>query len=146
MKLLIGLVKLYFPFIPSQVSKDELTLFYFLVWIQIAKICYIDPLTSLFMRLEPKFIFDSLSFIICTVPIKPPIWLYLPYRSVFTFVPKSLKGSQINGISKTTSQVVVFHWRSPQLTQHKRVVTQSQARIKFNKVFFTHWFFQWESR
>lgn len=85
----------------------------------------------------------ALSFNRCAAPAKLPTWLCLPPRSVFTLVPKFQKEFLINGISKTTSQVVVFHrWLLSHLSYISRVVSQSQTRVKLNRVFFPRWFFQ----
>ena len=50
-------------------------------------------------------------------PNSPPDYVFR-LDSAFALVPKTPKGSQLNGISKTTSQVVVFHWRSLPLILH----------------------------
>ena len=62
----------------------------------------------------------------CAAPAKLPTWLCLPPRSVFTLVPKPLMRSLLNGISKITSQVVVFHCCLPP--------TYPTSRESFHKV------------
>ena len=75
-------------------------------------------------------------------PNSPPDYVfrldqYLPWFQ------NSKKEFLINGISKTTSQVVVFHrWLLSHLSYISRVVSQSQTRVKLNRVFFPRWFFQ----
>ena len=50
---------------------------------------------------------------------------------------------QYHGLSKTTSRVVVFHGRrDSHLFYTSWVVSQSQTRVKLNRVFFPRWFFQ----
>ena len=74
-----------------------------------------------------------------------------PSNSVFYVVhaTKALKpkGLLLNRISKTTSRVVVFHGRRiSHLFYTSWVVSQSQTRVKLNRVFLPHWFRHARSR
>ena len=50
-------------------------------------------------------------------PNSPPDYVFR-LDSAFALVPKAPRGSLLNGISKMTSQVVVFHWRYLPLMLH----------------------------